>query len=85
MELPHPKRYQHKYGFQDCYSNVLSDSLYHWPFPIAISDKLALEIQAPYPVVVTVDGVPQTLGQATLFDVALGQHTISVPSAQPID
>lgn len=72
-------------GFQDSYSNVISDSLYHWPFPIAISGKLALEIQAPYPVVVTVDGVPQTPGQATLFDLALGQHTISVPSTQPID
>lgn len=72
-------------GFQDSYSNVISDSLYHWPFPIAISDKLALEIQAPYPVVVTVDGVPQSPGQATLYELALGQHTISVPSNEPID
>jgi hypothetical protein len=72
-------------GFQDTYSNVLSDSLYRWPFPIAISDKLTLEVQAPYPVVVTVDGVPQTPGQATLYELALGQHTISVPSAQPVD
>jgi hypothetical protein len=72
-------------GFQDSYSNPISDSLYYWPFPLAISDKLTLEIQAPYPVVVTVDGAPQTPGQATLYELALGQHTISVPSTQPID
>jgi hypothetical protein len=71
-------------GFQDSNSNAISESLDRLSFGIAVSDKPRLEIDVPFPVVVTVDGVSQTPGTAFL-DSSLGQHTISVPSLQPVD
>jgi hypothetical protein len=64
--------------------NVLGESYSNQDFSMSARDRLSLSVQAEYPVVVTVDGVPQSPGPA-FVTVYPGTHTISVPSTVDID
>jgi hypothetical protein len=72
-------------GFQDSSFSIIPNSVYNQPFNIAISDKLVLEVDVQFPIVVTIDGAAQTPGPVFIPNVDLGAHTISVPSTQQID
>jgi hypothetical protein len=72
-------------GFQDSSFSIIPSSVYNQPFNIAVSDKLVLEVDVQFPIVVTIDGAAQTPGPVFIPDLDIGTHTISVPSTQQID